>query len=97
MQTVLGWSVRAPLRCYMIGKIHWPLHVSFAYTNDDDACSVILKVMGRNQYVANKPVLTGFHHLELRLLAAMGYEVLVVSSNHMVLPLRSAADVVANF
>jgi len=43
-------------------------------------CRVILKVMGWNQYIANKPVLTGIHQLELRLLAKMGYEVFVVSA-----------------
>jgi len=35
--------------------------------------------MGRNQYIVNKRTLTGIHQLELRLLAEMGYEVLVVS------------------
>jgi len=44
-------------------------------------CSVILKVMGWNQYIVNKPALTGVHQLELRLLAKMGYEVFVVNIN----------------
>jgi len=35
--------------------------------------------MGWNQYIVNKPVLIGIHQMELRLLAEMGYEVLVVS------------------
>jgi len=43
-------------------------------------CRVILKVMGWNQYMANRPLLTGIHQLELRLLAKMGYEVFVVNA-----------------
>ena len=43
-----------------------------------DVCRVVVKVMGWNQYIANKPLLTGIHQLELRLLTKMGYEVFVV-------------------
>jgi len=40
--------------------------------------------MGWNQYIVNKPTLTGIHQLELRLLAKMGYEVLVVNTELIV-------------
>jgi len=53
--------------------------------------------MGWNQYVANKPVLIGIHHLELRLLAKMGYEVLVVSRQQIVATFCLPTDVITNF
>jgi len=51
-----------------------------------NVCSIILKVMGCNQYIVNKPLtLTGIHQLELRLLSKMGYELLVVITERYVL------------
>ena len=44
-----------------------------------DVCRVVVKVMGWHQYITNRPLLTGIHQLELRLLAKMGYEVFVVN------------------
>jgi len=44
-------------------------------------CSIILKIMGWNQYIINRPTtLTGIHQLELRILSKMGYEVFVVNT-----------------
>jgi hypothetical protein len=39
---------------------------------------ITIKVMGWNQFAANKPLLLGIHKMELRLLARLGYEVYVV-------------------